>query len=481
MKSVFSGNILPSTVATSQSTSLSGTNPDTGGDVGRYSSIAIGNDGFPVISYQDITNDGLKFTKCGNATCSSGNSAVIVDNTVSAGAGSSIGIGANGQPVIAYHQTTGGDLTFARFVGSGGTGCSTSAWTCADINTTGSNTGNDPSMAVGADGYPVIVQYLIDNTNGDNLVVTKCNDPTCNAAATTNTVADHATNDLGNVNGIAISTDGLPVISYYEGTDGDLWVYKCTNASCSTGTNTEVETTNDVGSYNDIAVGSDGLPVIAYFEDTNNFLRVLKCANSSCSSIASSVDVDATGGIGHYASITIGADGLPIISYKDQGQSDLKVIKCGNLGCTSGNTTTLVENGDGSTHTYGEHSDIAILPDGRPVISQYDNSSDASFDDLRVVVCGNTSCSGSGTTTTGGIELGSQNTTFQNAYIQNIKTYDPSNPFTISTNGAERLRIGSDGSTTFKAQTANAFQLQNATGAQLLNADASLDSVNMIV
>ena len=37
--------------------------------VGRHSSIAIGADGLPVISYQDITAGALRVLKCGTRTC----------------------------------------------------------------------------------------------------------------------------------------------------------------------------------------------------------------------------------------------------------------------------------------------------------------------------------------------------------------------------------------------------------------------------
>jgi hypothetical protein len=42
---------------------------DSTGGVGEYTSIAIGADGFPVISYYDITNADLKVAKCANAQC----------------------------------------------------------------------------------------------------------------------------------------------------------------------------------------------------------------------------------------------------------------------------------------------------------------------------------------------------------------------------------------------------------------------------
>ncbi len=56
-----------------------------------------------------------------------------------------------------------------------------------------------------------------------------------------------------------------------------------------------------------------------------------RCTTSACTAVA----VD-TGGafVGKYASITLGADGLAVISYYDETTADLKVLACGNLACS---------------------------------------------------------------------------------------------------------------------------------------------------
>jgi len=46
---------------------------DSGGFIGLYTSIAIGDDGLPIISYYDATSFDLKVAKCGNSACSAGN------------------------------------------------------------------------------------------------------------------------------------------------------------------------------------------------------------------------------------------------------------------------------------------------------------------------------------------------------------------------------------------------------------------------
>ena len=55
--------------------------------------------------------------------------------------------------------------------------------------------------------------------------------------------------------------------------------------------------------------------------------------NSRIPSSNTLTTLDATGNVGEYTSITIGTDGLPIISYHDFTNGDLKVAKCGSNIC----------------------------------------------------------------------------------------------------------------------------------------------------
>ncbi len=45
------------------------TTADTSTNVGRYSSMVIGNDGISVISYYDLINNSLKVSKCASPSC----------------------------------------------------------------------------------------------------------------------------------------------------------------------------------------------------------------------------------------------------------------------------------------------------------------------------------------------------------------------------------------------------------------------------
>jgi hypothetical protein len=74
------------------------------------------------------------------------------------------------------------------------------------------------------------------------------------------------------------------------------------------------------------------MPVISYQDFTNFDLKVAHCSDLACSSAAVTT-VDSEGHVGSSTSITVGADGLPVISYQDFTNGDLKVVHCGNVFC----------------------------------------------------------------------------------------------------------------------------------------------------
>jgi hypothetical protein len=112
---------------------------DPANDVGSYTSIAIGGDGLPVISYLDYTAGALRVTKCGNAACTAGNVRTTVDDPAnSVGYYSSIAIGVDGLPVISHQDVTAGVLRVTK--------CGNAACTAGNVSTTV----DDPANYVGS-------------------------------------------------------------------------------------------------------------------------------------------------------------------------------------------------------------------------------------------------------------------------------------------------------------------------------------------
>ena len=259
---------------------------DAGGDVGSYASITIGADGLPVVSHRDNTNGDLKVLHCGNAACTAGNTLTAVD--------------------------TGGDV------------------------------GGYTSITIDVDGLPV-VSYR-DNTNQD-LKVLHCGNAACTAGNTATAVDTGVS--VGWYTSITIGADGVPVVSYSDwGGSSDLKVLHCGNADCTAGnTTTTVDTVGDVGWYTSIIIGADGLPVVSYTDYTNQDLKVLRCGNAACSAGNTVTAVDTVGAVGTWTSITIGADGLPVVSYRDETNLNLKIVHCGDAACAAGNTLTTVDTG----------------------------------------------------------------------------------------------------------------------------------------
>jgi hypothetical protein len=137
------------------------------GNTGQYSALAIGNDGFPLISYQDATNTNLKVLHCADLACTLG-TANTVDDTADAGYDTSIAIGADGLGLIAY-RGDGDNLQVAH---------------CSDLECTSAVTATlggvvrQLALTIGADDLPLI-SYFEFGSNAFDLGVVHCSNVFC--------------------------------------------------------------------------------------------------------------------------------------------------------------------------------------------------------------------------------------------------------------------------------------------------------------
>ena len=174
---------------------------------------------------------------------------------------------------------------------------------------------------------------------------------------------------------IAIGSDGLGLISYYDRFNKDLLVSHCENINCTSVVSTTLDSTGDVGFSSSVAIGTDGLALISYHDQSNYDLKVAHCGNTACTE-ADIYTVDTIHG-GYYNSITIGADGLGLIANTDG--SDLRVSHCSNLNCTSINSRLIAVDVEGVP-------EITIGADGYGLISYMKNN------ELRVAHCTSAGC-----------------------------------------------------------------------------------------
>ena len=179
------------------------------GDVGRYSSVAYGADGLPVVAYYGSTNNTIRLARCLDADCTTNEK-----NLIDSGQGEvHMTIGNDGFPVILYA----GLNNFLKVAKCNDLSCATSTTT----EIAPYHVSSDYGLTISADGLPVIVyQYVMD------LNVYKCSTPDCTTGIS-NRVIDA---DVSNLT-VTMGADGLPFIVYKDGIS--LRTFKCPSAFCN--------------------------------------------------------------------------------------------------------------------------------------------------------------------------------------------------------------------------------------------------------
>jgi len=350
-----------------------------GDSVGEHTSIAMRDSGNPIISYYDATSGDLKVFDCTDTACSSG-TARILDEAGTVGKTTSIAIRDSGNPIISYSDGTNGDLKVFHCTD---TACSSG--TAFTLDGSGDvDVGFDSSIAIRANGNPII-SYL-DSTNSV-LKVFDCVNPACVLGGNARTLDGTGSNLVGGDTSTAVRDSGHPIISYYDFLQGDLKVFDCDDADCSSGTARTLDSSGDVGRDTSIAIRANGNPIISYRDVSNNDLKVFRCVNAACSS-GEAFQID-SGGMD--TSIAVRASGNPIISHYDPATDELRVFECADTDCRTSFTGASVPFGNvrilDRGNIFGSTS-IAVRESGNPIISYHDNVNG----ELKVFSCGDPDC-----------------------------------------------------------------------------------------
>ncbi len=299
--------------------------------------LTIGADGLPVVAFKISGANDLAVAKCANVACSAGTTAATVDSTGDVGSHVSAATGPDGFPVISYYDVTNTALKVAK---CGNAAC-TSGNTLTTVDAGAPDAGTHTAITHGTDGLPVIAYYDITNTD---LRVAKCDNAACSGTNTLTSV-DASANDVGGMASIALGFDGLPIIAYNDVTNLDCKVAKCLDAACTTSTLTTVGPAGRMGYFIDIAIGADGLPLVAYYNASGAVLMVTHCGNESCTAgnVDTSLDGDAYAGWGGIA-LTVTPDGLPLVAYL-VNNANPRVAKCRDAECTTRSARVTIDTG----------------------------------------------------------------------------------------------------------------------------------------
>ncbi len=289
----------------------------------------------------------------------------------------SLAIRADGVPVISAYDPATQDLLLYLCSDSV---CETK--TAVTLDSDG-DTGEYTSLLLGSDGFPVIAYY--DRTEKKPRLI-DCGDVVC-ASRSNNLISSTTTNDIGQYVRLALGTGSLPIAAYYDATTPRLVVSWCDAANCSTTTKSRfnVDESASVGKHLSLALNSTGNPVIAYYNEFTTSLKLAVCSEPKCNPISATVvTVNNSADVGQYTSIQMGADGYPIIAYYHFSApiGELRLIDCNDPLCAS-ETATVVD----STGNVGRHTSM-VLRNGLPVIAYQDVTNG----DLKLAECADTAC-----------------------------------------------------------------------------------------
>jgi hypothetical protein len=332
---------------------------------GRYSSIAIGADGLPLVSFDGWYR--LRVAHCDDLACRSATTTTVHDNTAPE-TYSAVAIGSDGLGLIAFTLGSVSDLEVAH--------CSNlacSASTISDLSTGEDFAFDQLSLTIGADGLGLIA---FSDPKGLIPKVAHCEDIECSQATITNldggVLVDSGTS-------VTIGADGLGLITYSA--FRHLTVAHCSNLACTASTLTTLDADGEVGEWSSVTSGNDGLGLISYLDRDNGALKAAHCSNTLCSS-ATTQTLD-TGDTGGFTSITIGADGLGLITAEPPQTrlGPVKVTHCSNTTCSSATTTIL----DPTDDLFGTSTATGV--DGLPLVGYFQQGTG-----FEVVHCSNVFC-----------------------------------------------------------------------------------------
>jgi len=180
-------------------------------------SVVIGWDGFPIISYRDTLSDELRVVHCTTSNC--GSHVVMKAAGLIGGWYNSITIGSDGLPIISYaNKVIGGQLLVAHCLYRN---CSLFE---SPPNYLGVVYAVDTSIAIGTDGFPIISYYNPEIAEG--LLVVHCTSINC-SSYDPRVHLDPTDNDAGSHSSIVIGKDGLPIISYVIGKPQFVGIMHC--------------------------------------------------------------------------------------------------------------------------------------------------------------------------------------------------------------------------------------------------------------
>jgi len=351
---------------------------DSSGAVGEYTSLAFDASGKPAISYYDSDNGAVKlaYDRNNDGDFLDTNEIITVDNNGDVGLYSSLAFGTG--PAISYYDSDNGDVKLAYDRNSDGDFSDTDEIVVVDEGgIDDDDVGQYLSLAIDSSGYPAI-SYL-DLTNR---VLKFAYDRNGNGNfydADETVVADDGgidSDDVGLYTSLAFDASGKPAISHYDWTNRNLKLAYDRNGdgTFSLGDEIIIVDSGFVGEYTSLAFDSSGYLAISYRDRGNSAVKLAYDRNNDGDFLDTNeiVTVDNDGYVGMYTSLAFDASGNPAISYSDDSPNyDLKFAHDYDGSGDFEADEIIVADSDNDV---GFHASLAFDALGKPAISHYDDT-----------------------------------------------------------------------------------------------------------
>jgi hypothetical protein len=311
--------------------------------------MTIGADGLGIAAYG--TGAGLRILHCSDRDCASATRTTLAPR----GTSPSLAIGADGLPIMSYYDSAAKDLEVAH--------CSNLACTAATTSTLDSAGDVGDHSAISAGSVPWVVYE--DTTRG-GLKLATCHNPVCNPVGRPPEQPPIDALALPNAAepAIALAPDGALVVTYLDAANRDLFLARCAYRNgCAT---RALDSGGDVGSGSSVVIGEDGLPLITYRDDTHGAIKAAHCSDELCGAATTSMVGLNTDGFNGRTTVAIGHDGLGTVPWPD------RVWHCTDSACalatTGGIPPVVGDPGNGHPWLAGSVS-ATIGVDGLPIFA----------------------------------------------------------------------------------------------------------------
>jgi hypothetical protein len=349
---------------------IASTAVDQTGDVGRYTSLAIGPDGRH-ITYFDATNEDLKYAMCASNCAFAGAwTKGAVDKVGDVGVYSSLKIGPNGRRHVTYLDLTNSSLRYATCPPSSTCRAATD-WVKTTIDQDGISAG---ALALNEDGGRELAYRAAGSGQGNELRYAVCNAGCGQAANWFKVILDQVgLGSGGSISSLAISA-GMRHITYYDADDEELryatCASNCTNAAMWQ--KSPIDTDIHAVHSSFVQSGPFGLRHVAYYDLFQGDLKYARCGlNCSAARNWKKVTVASTGNVGLHPSMAVEPNGRVHVSYYGATGTALLYATCLSDCITASGWTRSVL--DGSISSVGEYPSL-VVRNGIVEISYYDRT-----------------------------------------------------------------------------------------------------------